>query len=57
MDRRPHRGLGSELALGGVCLAIPSLTAAKGTALEPNGTQLVVSKCSKTDPRDLWGIE
>ena len=49
--------MGSELALGGVCLAIPSLTSAKGTALEPNGTQLIASKCNKSDPRDLWHIE
>jgi hypothetical protein len=48
--------MSSELTEGGVCLAIPSLTAAKGTLLEPNGTQLITSKCSKTDPRDLWHI-
>jgi hypothetical protein len=49
--------MGSELAQGGVCLAIPSMTSAKGAALEPNGTQLIVSKCNKSDPRDLWHIE
>ncbi len=48
--------MSSELTEGGVCLAIPSLTTAKGTLLEPNGTQLITSKCSKTDPRDLWHI-
>jgi Ricin-type beta-trefoil lectin domain/Putative Ig domain len=48
--------MGSELTEGGVCLAIPGTTSAKGTLLEPNGTQLVTSKCSKTDPRDLWHI-
>jgi hypothetical protein len=47
--------MGSEIAQGGVCLAIPSMT--RGAALEPNGTQLVTSRCSKTDPRDLWHIE
>jgi len=49
--------MGSEITEGGVCLAIPSMTAGRGTVLEPNGTQLVTSKCSKTDPRDLWHIE
>jgi Ricin-type beta-trefoil lectin domain/Putative Ig domain len=48
--------MSSELTEGGVCLAIPSLTSAKGTLLEPNGTQLITAKCSKTDPRDLWHI-
>jgi hypothetical protein len=48
--------MSSELTEGGVCLAIPSLTSAKGTLLEPNGTQLITSTCSKTDPRDLWHI-
>jgi hypothetical protein len=48
--------MGSELTEGGVCLAIPGTTSAKGTLLEPNGTQLITSKCSKTDPRDLWHI-
>jgi Ricin-type beta-trefoil lectin domain/Putative Ig domain len=47
--------MGSEIAQGGVCLAIPSMT--RGAALEPNGTQLVTSRCSRTDPRDLWHIE
>lgn len=50
--------MGSEIAQGGVCLAIPSMTSGKGgKALEPNGTQLVTSKCSQTDPRDIWHIE
>ncbi len=49
--------MGSELAEGGVCLAIPSTTSAKGTELEPTNTQLITSKCSNTDPRDLWHIE
>lgn len=44
------------LTQNGVCLAIPSMTAAKGTALEGNGTQLIASKCSPTDPRDLWHL-
>jgi hypothetical protein len=47
--------MGSEIAQGGVCLAIPSMT--RGAALELNGTQLVTSRCSRTDPRDLWHIE
>ncbi len=47
--------MGSEIAQGGVCLAIPSMT--RGAALETNGTQLVTSRCSRTDPRDLWHIE
>jgi hypothetical protein len=47
--------MGSEIAQGGVCLAIPSMT--RGAALEPNGTQLITSRCSRTDPRDLWHIE
>jgi hypothetical protein len=47
--------MGSELAQGSVCLAIPGMT--KGTALEPNGTQLIASKCNNKDPRDLWHIE
>jgi hypothetical protein len=50
--------MGGEIAQGGVCLAIPSMTSGRGgAALEPNGTQLVTSRCSKTDPRDLWHIE
>jgi Ricin-type beta-trefoil lectin domain/Putative Ig domain len=48
--------MSSELTQAGVCLAIPSMTSAKGTLLEPNGTQLTTSRCSKTDPRDLWHI-
>jgi Ricin-type beta-trefoil lectin domain/Putative Ig domain len=49
--------MGSELAERGVCLAIPSMTTARGTALEVNDTQLIVSKCNESDPRDLWHIE
>ncbi len=49
--------MGSELSEGGVCLAIPSMTADRGTRLETNDTQLITSKCSNTDPRDLWHIE
>ncbi len=48
--------MSSELAQGGVCLAIPSLTSGKGTLLELNGTQLITSRCGRTDPRDLWHI-
>jgi beta-glucosidase len=48
--------MSSELTEGGVCLAIPGMTSARGTLLEPNGTQLITSKCSRTDPRDLWHI-
>ncbi len=48
--------MSSELTQGGACLAIPGLSTKKGTLLEPNGTQLRTSKCSKTDPRDLWHI-
>jgi hypothetical protein len=44
------------LTQNGVCLAIPSMTAARGTALEGNGTQLIASKCSSSDPRDLWHV-
>jgi broad specificity polyphosphatase/5'/3'-nucleotidase SurE len=42
-------GLSSQLRLGGVCLAIPSLTAA-------DGSQLVTAKCTATDPRIYWRI-
>ena len=48
--------MSSQLAQGGVCLTIPSMTSAKGTLLEANGTQLIASTCRKTDPRDLWHI-
>ena len=41
--------LSAELTLGGVCLAIPSMTAA-------NGTQLVTARCTATDPRVHWHI-
>lgn len=47
----------SELRLGGVCLAIPSMTTARGTLLETNGTQLITSRCGNNDPRDQWHIE
>jgi hypothetical protein len=48
--------MSSAISLGGVCLGIPAMTAAKGTQLEGNGTQLITSRCSSTDPRDLWHI-
>jgi Ricin-type beta-trefoil lectin domain/Putative Ig domain len=41
--------LSAELTLGGVCLAIPSMTAA-------DGSQLVTVRCSATDPRVHWHI-
>ena len=41
--------LSSELGLGGVCLAIPSMTAA-------DGSQLVTARCTATDPRIRWHI-
>lgn len=43
-------GLGSELAVGGVCLATKSLTAA-------STAKLVMTKCSAGNPLDLWHIE
>jgi Ricin-type beta-trefoil lectin domain/Putative Ig domain len=43
-------GLGSELTVGGVCLATTSLTAF-------STTKLVVAKCSAANPLDLWHIE
>jgi hypothetical protein len=43
-------GLGSELAVGGACLATKSLTAA-------NAAKLVMTKCSASNPLDLWHIE
>ena len=43
-------GLGSELTVGGACLAAKSLTAA-------NATDLVMTKCSASNPLDLWHIE
>ena len=42
-------GLSSELTLGGVCLAIPGMTAA-------DGSQLVTARCTATDPRIHWRI-
>ena len=41
--------MNAELVLGGVCLAIPSMTAA-------DGTQLVTGRCTATDPRVHWHI-
>jgi hypothetical protein len=41
--------LGSELVVGGVCLAAPSMTA-------PAMTQLVTAACSASDPRVHWHI-
>jgi hypothetical protein len=43
-------GLGSELAVGGVCLATKSLTAA-------NAAKLVMAKCAASNPLDLWHIQ
>ena len=45
----PTGGLGSELTMNGVCLAVPSLTAA-------DTTQLVTRACGATDPRVTWHI-
>jgi hypothetical protein len=42
-------GLGVELKVGSVCLAMPKLTAS-------DTTQLVTAKCSATNPLDLWHI-
>jgi hypothetical protein len=42
-------GFGSEIALGGVCMATPSLTTA-------NGTQLVSAKCTASNPNVHWHI-
>jgi hypothetical protein len=42
--------LGSELSLGGVCLGIPSMTAA-------NAAQLVTAACTASDPRVHWHIQ
>ncbi len=41
--------LSSELGIGGMCLAVPSLTA-------PDGSQLVMARCTATDPRIHWRI-
>jgi len=43
-------GLGSELTVGGRCLATKSLTAG-------NATKLVMTKCSAGNPLDLWHIQ
>jgi hypothetical protein len=43
-------GLGSELTVGGACLATKSLAAG-------NATNLVMTKCSAGNPLDLWHIE
>ena len=43
-------GLGSELTVGGACLATKSLTAG-------NAIDLVMAKCSASNPLDLWHIE
>jgi hypothetical protein len=43
-------GLGSELTVGGACLATKSLTAG-------NAVNLVMTKCSAGNPLDLWHIE
>lgn len=42
-------GLSSELSLGGVCLGVPSMTAA-------NATQLITAACTASDPRVHWHI-
>jgi hypothetical protein len=45
-----HRaGLGSWLTIDGVCVALPSMTAA-------DTSQLVTATCTPGDPRDLWDI-
>ena len=41
--------MSAEFSIGGVCLAIPSMTAA-------DGTQLVTGRCTATDPRVHWHI-
>ena len=41
--------MSAELGIGGVCLAVPSMTAA-------DGTQLVTGRCTATDPRVHWHI-
>jgi Ricin-type beta-trefoil lectin domain/Putative Ig domain len=45
----PAGGLGVELKVGSVCLAMPRLTAG-------DMTQLVTTKCSASNPLDLWHI-
>lgn len=45
-----HRGgLGSWVTIDGVCVAIPSMTAA-------DTSQLVTATCTPGDPRDLWDV-
>jgi hypothetical protein len=41
--------MSAELSIGGVCLAVPSMTAA-------DGTQLVTGRCTATDPRVHWHV-
>jgi hypothetical protein len=41
--------MSAELSIGGVCLSVPSMTAA-------DGTQLVTGRCTATDPRVHWHI-
>jgi hypothetical protein len=41
--------MSAELSIGGVCLAVPGMTAA-------DGTQLVTGRCTATDPRVQWHI-
>jgi Ricin-type beta-trefoil lectin domain/Putative Ig domain len=45
----PTGGLSSELTIDGVCVAIPSMTAA-------NTSSLITGKCSATDPDVHWHI-
>ena len=39
--------LGTELTQGGVCLAVPSMTAI-------DGSRLVAARCTAADPRIHW---
>ena len=41
--------MSAELSIGGVCLSVPSMTAA-------DGTQLVTGRCTASDPRVHWHI-
>jgi hypothetical protein len=43
-------GLSSAVSLGGACLAIPSLKS-------QSGASLIVVKCSKSNPLDLWHVQ
>jgi hypothetical protein len=47
---KPAGGLGSELTVGGACLAVKSLTSG-------NTAKLVMAKCAANNPLDLWHIE